>query len=225
MNRTPWRFSANIAILNPGGARSASSLRACPWPRAGVPLQAMAINATNNTGWRIGYLRPMVARSSSLPSGSTRTSVGANGRSTRVVFSRLSPDGDVAPHRRAVRSAELERQLRESEQTPLRFLALDDTQKHFPRSRVVLPGHIELWVPRLVQPLVEEPTKLRSGFLLYYALEVFTRCGRVAVGPVVAAEPAKEGRIADRAAEHVQHPRALGIAVRVQELDRIGRIT
>src|SRR6185436_3233550 len=125
---------------------------------------------------------------------------------------------------RAVRSEELERHVRESEQTPLRFLALGDTQKHFPRSRVVVPGHAELWVPRLVQPLVEEPTKTRSGFLLYYALEVFTRCGRVAVGSVVAAAPPEERRIADRAAEHVQHPRALRIAVRVQELDRIGCI-
>src|SRR6266849_6317239 len=151
------------------------------------------------------------------------------GRREREVDARdglavVASDGDVAPHRRAVRAAELERQLRESEETPLRFLALGDTQKHFPRSRVVLPGHVELWVPRLVQPLVEEPTKIRSGFLLYYALEVCTRCGRVAAGPVVGAEPAKEGRIADRAAEHVQHRRALGIAVRVQELDRIGRI-
>src|SRR6267378_2690 len=89
-----------------------------------------------------------------------------------------STHGDVASHGRAVRSAELERDRGESEQTPLQFLALGNTQKHFPRSSVVLPRHVELWIPRLVQPLVEEPPQIRSGFLLYYALEVGTRCGR-----------------------------------------------
>src|SRR5437016_4445453 len=101
--------------------------------------------------------------------------------------------GDVASHGRTVRAPELERQRGESEQTPLGFLALGDTQKHLRRSSVVLPTHVELWVSRLVQPLVKEPTKIRSGFLLYYALEVFTRCGRVAVSTVVSSKPAKEG--------------------------------
>src|SRR2546429_1795674 len=190
MKRTLRRFSANNEILNPGGRRSVSSLRICPWPAAGVLLQATAMTATNNALRRIS-LSPNDGGDSQQ-----QFAIGVHadlGRCKRQIHTdrRLAAStahGDVASRGRTVRAPELERQRGESEQTPLRFLALGDTQKHLRRSSVVLPTHVELWVSRLVQPLVKEPTKIRSGFLLYYALEVLTRCGRVAVGVIVASE-------------------------------------
>src|SRR6266566_4929433 len=86
--RTPSRFCANTDTWKPAGTRRSSSV---PWPAAGAgPRHATAMIVTDSTHRRIGYLRPMaVTRSSNLPSGSTRTSVGEKGRSTRADVTRL----------------------------------------------------------------------------------------------------------------------------------------
>src|SRR6266481_3808527 len=199
MKRTLRRFSANTEILNPGGRRSESSLR-CVCPAAGAgPRQAIAINTMLSA-----------ARISPLESGSSPTDGGDSKQQFAVrvqanlgrrewhveigdgfTFAR---QGNVAPQDRAVRSPELERQRGESEQTPLRFLALRDTHDHSPRSGVVLPADVELGVPGLVQPLVEEPAKVRAGRLLHDVLEVSARGCRVAIGRVVGTQPAEERR-------------------------------
>src|SRR5258705_8569623 len=79
-DRTPGTSGAHTVTWNPAGTGSGGF-----WPSADGPLQARATRTAESAGRRMGYLRLItVTLSSSLPSGSTRTSVGGNGRSTRA---------------------------------------------------------------------------------------------------------------------------------------------
>ena len=86
----------------------------------------------------------------------------------------------------------LEHHCGEAENAPLRFLMLCDTNDGAACSRVVPPGDFELRIPRLMQPLPEEPREISVARTLHHVLEIFTRCVRVTVGLVVSSQPAEE---------------------------------
>src|SRR6266516_1017970 len=76
-----------------------------------------------------------------------------------------------------------------------------------------------------IDPALKKLLQIQSGRLLERRAQIPAGCRSIAMGIVVSAQATEESVIAQAAAQHVQHPRALFIVVRIQQLEKVRSVT
>src|SRR5437660_12376632 len=72
-----------------------------------------------------------------------------------------------------------------------------------------------------IDPARKKLPQIQSGSLLERRAQILAGRRRIAMGIVVSAQATEESVVAQADAQHVQHPRAFFIVVRIQQLEKV----